>query len=115
MEVAVDWTSLPPDYKWSSYKIHAGVAGVVGSLGNLGEQQFIHAGATNAGIDTPAIHTAFSLMQITSLVFGNTSNVETQVQMQSMVILRGKVVTECRKAAKKLLRDDQEFQAGYEV
>lgn len=114
LETAVDWDALPPDYKWSSYKIHAGVAGALRSLGNIGDQHFIHSGATNAGLETPAMHTAFSLMQITSLVFGKVSDLETQVQMQSMVILRDKVVEQCRKAAKKLLKDEMEFQSGYD-
>tara|TARA_R100001480_G_scaffold55191_2_gene68197 strand:- start:249 stop:1304 length:1056 start_codon:yes stop_codon:yes gene_type:complete len=109
LEEAVDWGALPPDYKWSSHKIHAGAAGTIRTLGSIGGEQFIHAGAVNAGLDIPAINTAYSLMQITSLVFGKLSDLEAQIRMQSLVVLRDRVVNECRKAARKLERDHLEF------
>ncbi len=112
LEEAIDWNALPPNYKWSSYKVHAGVAGTVRSLGSFGGQPVIHAGASNAGLETPAINTAYSLMQVTSLVFGKSNDLETQIKMQSLVLLRNKVVRECRKAAKKLESDEMEIRLG---
>lgn len=115
LEVALDWNSLPPDYKWASYKIHAGVAGTVRTLGSIGDSQIIHAGATNAGLDTPAINTAFSLLHISSLVFEKFNDMETQVQMQTLILLRDKVLRECRKATKKLEKDELELQSAVEI
>lgn len=111
LEEAVDWGALPPEYKWSSFKVHAGSAGTLRTLGIVGDRQVIHAGATNAGLETPAISTAFSLLQITSLVFPNPTHVETAVQMKSLVILRDKVVKECRKAARRLEQEELAIQA----
>ena len=114
LESAVDWDSLPPDYKWSSYKVHAGVAGTIRTLGALSDQHFIHAGATNAGIETPAINTAYSLVHTTSLVFGKLNVFENLIQMQGMILLREKVKKECLRAARKLKQDELELHSGYE-
>lgn len=112
LEEAVDWGALPPEYKLSSFKVHAGSAGALRTLGTVGNNSVIHAGATNAGLQTPAIDTAFSLLQITSLVFPNPNQMDTAVQMKALLILRDKVVTECRKAAKKLEEDEVRYQEG---
>lgn len=115
LEASIDWNALPPNYKWSSYKVHAGVAGTVRTLGSIGDQQVIHAGVTNAGLEMAAINAAFSLMQVTSLVFGKMNKFETQIKARSLVVLRDKVVRECRKAAKKLEEDELEFRGGFEI
>lgn len=112
LETAIDWNSLPPNYKWSSYKVHAGVAGTIRSLGTFGGQPILHAGASNVGLDTPAINTAYTLMQITLLVFGRLTDLENQIKLQSLVLLRKKIVRECRKAAKKLEQDEMEIRFG---
>lgn len=114
LEKAVDWNSLPPDYKWASYKVHAGVAGTVRTLGTIGGRPIIHAGATNAGLETPAVNTAFSLLQITSLVFYKTSDMETQIQMHSLIALRDRVLNKCQKIAHLLEKEDMEFQSGFQ-
>lgn len=114
LENAVDWNALPPDYKWSSFKIHAGVAGTVRTLGAIGDQQIIHAGATNAGLETPAISAAYSLLHVTSLVFSKFNALETQIQMQGLILLRDKVVKECKRAARKLKKDELEFCSGFQ-
>ncbi len=115
LEEAVDWGALPPDYKWSSFMVHAGSAGALRTLGTIGDHQIIHAGATNAGLDIPAINTAFSLLQITSLIFPRPNQLETAVQMKGLIILRDKVLKECRKAAQKLEKDELEIRAGDSV
>lgn len=114
LEEAVDWGALPPEYKWSSFKVHAGSAGALRSLGNVGDSQVIHAGATNAGLQTPAIDTAHSLLQITSLIFPNPNQMETAIQVKGLLILRDKVVKECRKATRKLEKDEFNIRAGLE-
>lgn len=112
LEEAVDWGALPPEYKWSSFKVHAGSAGALRTLGSIGDDMVIHAGATNAGLQTPAIDTAVSLLQITSLVFPYPNQLETAVQAKALLILRDKVVKECRKAAQKLRKDELAIRSG---
>ncbi|WP_170399032.1 DUF5677 domain-containing protein [Ruegeria arenilitoris] len=109
LEEAIEWKALPPNYKWSSHKIHAGVAGTLRTLGSFDGELTVRAGASNAGIEIPAVNTAFSLLQITTLVFGKRNDIETQIQMQALILLRDKVVRECRKAAKRLERDEMEI------
>jgi len=112
LEEAVDWGALPPEYKWSSFKVHAGSAGALRTLGSIGNSNVIHSGATNAGLQTPAIDTASSLLQITSLIFPNPNHLETAVQLKSLLILRDKVVSECRKAGRKLEKDEWKIRGG---
>lgn len=112
LEEAIDWKALPPNYKWSSYKVHAGVAGTVRSLGSFSGQPILRAGASNAGLETPAINTAYSLMQVSLLVFGRLNELENQIKFKSLIILRDKVLKEGIKAAKKLERDEMEIRLG---
>lgn len=114
LEEAVDWGALPPAYKWSSFKVHAGSAGVLRSLGNVGSSQVIHSGATNAGLDTPAINTASSLLQITSLVFPHPSYLETAIQLKALLKLRDRVVKGCTKAASRLEKEELSIRADLE-
>lgn len=112
LEEAIDWKALPPNYKWSSYKVHAGVAGTVRSLGSFGGHPILRAGASNAGLETPAINTAYSLMHISLLVFGKMNDLENQIKFQSLILLREMILKEGRKAAKKLEEDEMEFRLG---
>ncbi|WP_413207590.1 DUF5677 domain-containing protein [Rhodospirillum sp. A1_3_36] len=113
LEAAIDWKTLPPHYKWSSYKVHAGVSGSVRSLGSAGFQSRIHAGAMNIGLDIPAINTAYSLMHVTSLIIGNSTDLETQIFIRSLIILRDKVVEECRKIARKIEKTGMETESDF--
>ena len=115
LERAVDWNVLSPDYKWSSYTIHGGVAGTVRTLGVTGDSQVIHAGATNAGLAMPAILTAYSLMHMNSLVCGRVGNLEVQIKMTSLLMLRDKVTKRCQQVAKELEADELALQEAYEA
>ncbi len=106
LEEAVDWPSLPSDYKWSSYKVHAGIAGTVWSLGTLGDNRFIFAGATNAGLEVPAVNTAFSLLHVTSVLLDSADDVDLTVQAQALIVLRDKVFNNSRKISNRLRRDN---------
>lgn len=112
LEEAINWKALPPNYKLSSHKIHAGVVGAIRSLSSIGGQPFVHAGASNSGLETPAVNTAYSLLHVTSLVFSKSRDLEVQIQMQALILLRDKVVRECTKAAKKLEKDELEIRSG---
>ncbi|KZB52708.1 DUF5677 domain-containing protein [Thalassospira xiamenensis] len=106
LERAIDWEKLPPDYKLSSYKVHAGTAG---TMWTLGSQVFLHAGASNAGLEIPATRAAHSLALITSLLFENLTDLEEQIALRSLLMMRDKVNIECNKAARRLERDKAKF------
>lgn len=106
LERAIDWEKIPPDYKLSSYKVHAGAAGTMWTLASTNQQIHLHAGASNAGLQTPATNTANSLALITSLLFENLEELEEQIELRSLLMMRDKVSVECRKAAQKLERDE---------
>jgi hypothetical protein len=99
LEKDVDWGVLPPDYKMSSFKVHAGAAGTVRTLGTVGGTGHMIAGASNYGMDTPAILTAQSLLQITVLVFKTPLDMELAAQMRSLTLLRDRVAKHCNRIA----------------
>lgn len=110
LERAVNWQALSPDYKLSSYKVHAGVAGTVRSIAGVGDTPFIFGGATNAGLERAAVNTAYSLLHVTSLIFHRIKDIETQINMKAMVLLRDTVQRECFKIAKNLQKEERELQ-----
>jgi len=109
LEEAVDWASLPSDYKWSSYKVHAGIAGTAWTLGTLGDRRFLLAGAANAGLEVPAVNTAYSLLHVTSVLLDNVSDIEISIKAQALVLLRDKVLSNSIKVARRLRRDHIEM------
>ncbi len=102
LEKAVDWGALPPEYKMSSFKVHAGVAGTFRTLSTVGGPGHMIAGASNYGMDTPAILTAQSLLQITVLVFKTPLDIELAAQMQSLALLRDRVSKHCNRIAEEI-------------
>ena len=112
LEEAATKAPLAPAYKRASFNVHAGIAGLVHSLGNPTEQLVPLAGASNAGIDGPAINTAYTLTQITSLLYGNTVKLEKSVELAVLCLLRDKVEIECTKAARRLEKDERELTRG---
>jgi hypothetical protein len=115
LEKAVNWKALTPDYKLSSYKVHAGVAGTIRSFSGLGDQPLIFGGATNAGLERAAVNTAYSLLHVTSLIFHRIKDVETQINMKATVLLRDMVQKECFKIAKNLQKEEMDLQRQLEA
>ncbi|MEE4013362.1 DUF5677 domain-containing protein [Roseibium sp. FZY0029] len=110
LEISVGLPELPPNYKMASYRVHAGVAGLVSGLGILGEGTIPIAGASNAGLQMPAINTAYTLVQFTGLLFGNLNRMADQLHVAAIVKLRDEIETEFVKAARKLERDEMKIQ-----
>ena len=108
LEASAEQESLPPEYKWASFKIHAGVTGLLRNLGNITEQFTTLPGASNAGLQEPAIHTAYTLTRISALLIGNSRKLENIVQLATLCELRDKVAIECTRAARKLEKDAKE-------
>ena len=108
LEASAEQESLPPEYKWASFKIHAGVTGLLRNLGNMTEQFTTLSGASNAGLQEPAIYTAYTLTRISALLIGNSRKLENIVQLATLCELRDKVAIECARAACKLEKDEKE-------
>lgn len=102
LEKSVNWGALPPEYKMSSFKVHAGVSGTFRTLSALGGPGHMIAGASNYGMDTPAILTAQSLLQITALVFKTPLDIELAAQMQSLALMRDRVVKHCNRISEEI-------------
>ena len=109
LEVAAGVDALPPTYKWASFKVHAGVSGLLRNLGNMSEYLPTLAGASNAGIDEPAMNSAHTLLQITSLLYGKSNRLEDTIELAVLCRLRDEVVSECGRAARKLEKDERKL------
>ena len=109
LEDVVTNAPIPPSYKWASFKVHAGVVGLVHTLGNPTEQFIPMAGSSNAGLEEPAIYAAYSLTQITSLLYGKTNRIDKLIELGTLCQLRDKVKVECNKAARKLAKEEKEI------
>ena len=113
LEIAATREFLPPTYKWASFKIHAGVAGLLRNLGNITEELVTLAGASNAGLEEPAVYTAYTLTEITSLLYGNSKKLENMIELTALCNLRDQVMKECTKAARKLEIDERQLSEDF--
>ena len=112
LEDEVTRAPLSPAYKWASFNVHAGVAGLVHSLGNPTEQYVPMAGSSNAGLEEPAINTAYTLVLITSLMYGKTNKIEKLIELGILSLLCDRVEVECKKAARRLAKEERELARG---
>ena len=108
LEVAAGGNSLPPIYKWASFKVHASVSGLLRNLGDLSDEMHTLIGASNAGIEEPAVNAAYSLTQVTGLLYGNTNKLEDMIELATLCKLRDRVTNECARAARKLEREERQ-------
>ena len=99
---------MPPPYKWASFKVHASVSGLLRNLGDLSDEMYTLLGASNAGIEEPAMNTAYSLTQVTGLLYANTNKLEDMVELAALCKLRDRVIAECARAARKLDREERQ-------
>ena len=109
LESAAGYPVLPPDYKLASYKIHAGVAGINFNLGQINVLAPPIAGSSNAGLEVPATLSAFTLTQITSLLRGNSTKIDTQIELRTLILVRDQIQRVFRKFAKRLTADEMDL------
>ena len=115
LEVAAGIDALPPTYKWASFKVHAGVSGMLRNLGNMSEYLLTLPGASNAGIDEPAMNSAHTLLQVTSLLYGKSNKLENTIELATLCKLRDQVVSECMRAARKLEKDEKQREGEHSI
>lgn len=108
LEAAVGLPEIPPTYKMASYRVHAGVAGLLSGLGQLGGRSVLIAGASNAGLETPAINTAYTLVQLTGLLFEELNRLEDQIHMTALAKLRDELEKEFVRAERRLIKDESQ-------
>ena len=109
LEEEVLQSSMVPTYKLASLKVHAGVAGLIRSLGDLTGEHVTLIGASNAGLEEPAVNTAFTLTQITSLLYGKSQKIENTLELATLCLLRDKAMVECTKVARKLEKEEKQL------
>lgn len=113
LEKAAEKAGVRPYYKMASYNVHAGAKGIAFRLGLWGSDGFL-AGSSNAGFVDPGERTAFSLTQLTGLLFADGMDLEIQIQMESLMNLRDKVGPALEDADRLLRRKEEEFRRKLE-
>lgn len=94
IEEAAGRALMRSHYKLASYSIHASPRALSNRLGCLGRPGDVVSGPTDAGFEEPAQNTAISLMQITSLLVGEPSNVDYIVKIKILLMLSAEVSDE---------------------
>lgn len=104
---AVSYSHMYPYYKLASQNVHASSKRLFNSLSAMdGYDMMMHAGPSNAGIDEPAINTAHSLVQITSLLNNDQiSKLDFQIELKTLLLLRDETSKKFMKAAQELQHD----------
>lgn len=106
LEAAAGRAAMRSYYKMASYNVHASPKGISYRIGTIDDPSLLIAGATNAGLEEPGQNTAFSLTQITALLFGPKWKLDDLARMQAMVSLRDEIPDALLRAARKLRRDE---------
>jgi hypothetical protein len=97
-------------YKLASFNVHAGARTMFFRLSNLWRNDVIIAGRSNAGLTEPAQHTAYSLLQITTLLIGNSKNLDRILEIQTFIKIRDAIPPAFMRADRKLRRDEAVYQ-----
>ena len=102
--------TLQSYYKMASFNVHANSRSLFYRQTSMASHSGLIAGSSNAGIEEPAIQTAYILCQITSNL---TSNIDTTlddlIALQTLVRLRDKANKGFNEAARQLDEEDQEY------
>jgi hypothetical protein len=110
LEAVVQRSMMRPYYKLASDNVHAGTKGLFYRLGQLSDQSFIIAGASNFGFADPGQNTAFTITQITHLLYAQRkSTLETSIEIQTLILLRDQIVRALGRADRKLRQDHAEL------
>ncbi|MER9948502.1 DUF5677 domain-containing protein [Mesorhizobium sp. M0047] len=97
-------------YKMASFNVHAGARTMFFRLSSFGRDNVLVAGRTNAGLVEPAQHTAYSLLQITTLLTGSLKNLDRILEIQTFIKIRDAIPKAFMRADRKLRRDEAAYQ-----
>lgn len=110
LETAAQRSLMRPHYKMASYNVHAGPKGIMFRLGLLTDQEQIIAGASNAGFLDPGQNAAFTLTQITVLLYeGRMSKFDSILEVKTLALLRDEISRVLAQADRRLRRDHAAF------
>lgn len=107
LESAVNRRAMRSYYKMASYNVHASTRGILFQLGNLGDSSIAVAGASNAGLDEPGQHTAFTLAAINSALLPKSPTLEASASLGTIINIRNSTADLFQKAGKRLLKDER--------
>lgn len=96
-------------YKLASFSIHASARSLFFNLSAIGDEEVILAGRSNAGFVDPGTRTAATLVLITSLYVGETTDLNQICLLQTIIHIRDAVGPALQRSANRLMRDDREF------
>lgn len=104
LQAAADRAGMGSYYKMASFNVHASARSLFFNLGSMGEDILL-AGRSNVGLVEPGERTANSLLLVTSLYVGNTSNLDRLSELDSVIRIRDTVGSSLRKADRRLIRE----------
>lgn len=107
LEDSVSHSHMRTYYKFASQNVHAGAKGLFSTLGAyIDDDMFMLAGPSNAGFQEPALNTAYSIVQISSLLnYDRMNELDTIAQIKAMLILRDDISRKFIKTADTLEHD----------
>ena len=108
LEAAAEMLELPTEYKLASYQVHASSTGVTWSLGQIDEIGVPIAGASNAGLDTPALYSIFTFVRMNVVLIENYTKLENQITIKMLINLRDEAEKVFRKTAQKLYTEQRQ-------
>jgi hypothetical protein len=107
LESRADQSFMRSQYKMASYNVHAGSKSMFFRLSMLSEQSHVLAGASNAGLDEPGQNTAYTLAMIDGvLCHERMNNLNVQIQIRTILLLRDQIVRAFVSADRKLRQDE---------
>lgn len=107
LQSAADHIGMNSHYKLASFGVHASARSLFFNLSVIGDQEILLAGRCNAGFLEPGERTAQTLTLITSLYAGKSANFDQIYILKCLLRVRNAVGPALRKAANRLLKDDQ--------
>lgn len=96
-------------YKLASFSIHASARSLFFNLSAIGDEDQILAGRSNAGFVDPGTRTAATLVLITSLYVGQTTDFKQVCLLQAIIHIRDAVGPALQRSANRLMKDDRKF------
>jgi hypothetical protein len=96
-------------YKLASYNVHASPRALSYRIGSVNDPSRLIAGSSNAGLEEPGHNTAFSFVQITSLLCSREPQIDDLVTMQTLVLLRDRATEVLIRAGKTLAREERQI------
>ena len=107
VQVAAGSSGMNSYYKLASFNVHAGARSLFFNLSSIGIQDVILAGKSNAGLAEPGDRLAQTLLLITSLCIGISSNFDRIAELNCLIHIRDAAGLALRRAERRLVRQER--------